>query len=118
MKTRFVIPCAASLLLCLSAAGQWLIPPPGAHYDPYAPGGYFYPARPAGAVSDLEIRNNLTRAFFEDQMLNSVGIRIRISNGVVTLLGKADTSEAVVRAMRHAYDAGAQSVISQLRVGP
>jgi len=115
MKTNSVgLSCFLATVLCTTAAGQWLRPSAG-YYAPY---GYAYSAPAGGVVSDLTIRNNLNRAFFEDQLLNSIGMRAQISNGIVTLHGKADNLEDIARATWHAYNAGAQLVISQLRISP
>ena len=118
MRLKVLMASCFAGLVCFTASGQWPYQPPGPYYDPYTPGGFAYPVPPGSPVSDLEIRNNLTRAFFEDQMLNSVGIRVRIFNGVVTLQGRTDTPQAVSRAVWHAYNAGAQYVINQVNVRP
>ena len=98
----------------MTAIAQWLRPPA----NPYGPAGYAYPAPRTGPVSDLTIRNNLSRAFFGDQSLNSMGMRVQVSNGVVTLQGRADNQDDVGRAIWYAYNAGAQFVINQLRIAP
>jgi hypothetical protein len=111
MKTNSVgLSFLVATLVCTTAAGQWLRPPAGYYAQ--------YPAASAGVVSDLTIRNNLNRAFFEDQLLNSTGMRAQISNGIVTLHGRADNLEDIARAIWHAYKAGAQLVVSQLQISP
>lgn len=116
MKRKLLLMIgSATILAAMAAPGQWV--PMPRDYDRYPPGDYALSTR--GFVpSDLNIRNNLNRAFFEDSLLNSVGLRARISGGVVTLSGRADNTEDVARAVWHSYNAGATMVINQLRIGP
>ncbi len=115
-RMALLLPQSARKTASDLAPVSWNLYPPYGEYPYVNPPFGDYPFYGPWPASDRDMERNIWHELLGDRLLDSFGIRVRVSEGVAILTGSVKFWADFYRADDDARAAGARGVLNQLRV--